>query len=139
MDISIASHRLRRLFIASFSAIFLFLLFALPAFTADEIGMPCEVLEVSGNVKAQSDTLRDIHFMVIHHANAADRVKLSNWLKGNSGTEVGFTVGGKKYYGVLYRLAHCFGRGLLIYRDKIDVKARIIIEVTLPAKPQIEK
>lgn len=111
-----------------------FSLVTFPALGVDEILMPCEVLEVSGSAKTHSDTIKKVHFMVIHHANAADRTKLSEWLKGNSGTEVKFTVAGKMYQGVLYRLAHCFGRGLLLYMDGIDVKARDIINVTFTAQ-----
>ncbi|MBW2096359.1 MAG: hypothetical protein JRI80_15900 [Deltaproteobacteria bacterium] len=115
----------------AFLTTFLLLLLAVPSFAADEIKMPCEVLEVAGTPQVLSDTFKKIHFMVIHHANAADRGRLSKWLKENSGTEVTFFVGQQIHKGVLYRLAHCFGRGLLIYTDTINVKARDIIEVTL--------
>jgi len=115
----------------AFLTAFLLLLVAVPAVAADEIKMPCEVLEVAGTPQVLSDTFKKIHFMVIHHANAADRGRLSKWLKENSGTEVTFSMRQRIHKGVLYRLAHCFGRGLLIYTDTINVKARDIIEVTL--------
>lgn len=113
----------------------LFLVLAISVSAADKIKLPCEVLEISGAPHTRSDTFKKVHFMVIHHANAADREKLSTWLKANSGTDVWFTVLHRKYQGILYRMAHCFGRGLLLYTDRIDVKARDIIEVTLPESP----
>ncbi|MBW1924849.1 MAG: hypothetical protein JRJ35_15385 [Deltaproteobacteria bacterium] len=69
--------------------------------------------------------------MLIHHANAADRPLLSRWLKENSGKEVTFVVDRETGRGVLYRLAHCFGRGLLIHGESLKVEARDIIEVFL--------
>jgi nucleoside-diphosphate-sugar epimerase len=63
--------------------------------------MACEVLEVSGNPMTQIEQLREVHFIVIHHADAANRETLSLWLKANSGTEVRFTVAGHAYHGVL--------------------------------------
>jgi len=113
---------------------FLFVVLTFPVSGADTITMPCEVLEVSGNAKTQLEQLKAVHFMVIHHANAADRETLSSWLKANRGTEVQFTVAGKVYHGVLHRLAHCFGRGLLIYTRKIQVEEKNIIEVNFPPK-----
>ena len=112
----------------------LFLLLTFPAFAGDKMRMACEVLEVSGTPMTQIEPLREIHFVVIHHANAADRETLSRWLKANSGTEVRFTVAGKVYHGILYRLAHCFGRGLLIYARKTPVHEKDIIEVDLPSR-----
>ena len=82
----------------------------------------------------QIEQLREVHFMVIHHAIAADRETLSRWLKSNSGTEVQFAIAGKMYHGVLYRLAHCFGRGLLIYAGETGVKKRDIIQIYLLTK-----
>ena len=111
---------------------FLLLIFTIPVVpAADEIRMPCEVLEVAGTPHTQSDTFKKIHFMVIHHANATDRETLSKWLKANSGSEVWFSAHHREHKGMLYRVAHCFGRGLLLYTDRIDVKARDIINVTL--------
>ena len=119
-----------RVTIAFLTAFFLSL-FILPVQAADETIIPCEVLEVSGSAKIQSGLLKKVHFMVIHHANAADRERLSKWLKENSGTEVEFSLRQQTYTGILYRVAHCFGRGLLLYTDQIDVKGRDIINVTL--------
>ena len=65
----------------------------------------------------------------------ADREKLSKWLKAHSGAEVKFTFERKEHKGILCRLAHCFGRGLLIYTADVRPMKRHIIDVTLPLTP----
>ena len=41
----------------------------------------------------------------------------------------------KEYKGILCRLAHCFGRGLLIYTADVRPVKRDIIDVILPLTP----
>ncbi len=100
-------------------------------FAEDLVRIPCEVLEVSPEPDTDAARLSGCRFMLIHHANAADRPLLSRWLKENSGKEVTFVVDRETGRGVLYRLAHCFGRGLLIHGESLKVEARDIIEVFL--------
>ena len=108
---------------------------AILAFAAESIRVRCEVMEVSEPVTSASDRLQEIHFLLLHHAERTDRETLSRWLKANSGNEVTFVVNHKESRGVLFRLAHCFGRGLLIYEDDVKVKGKDIIEVILPVSP----
>ncbi len=114
---------------------FTLLWLASPAFSSERMKLQCEVLEVSKAFKSASDQLSAIRYILLHHANAADREKLSKWLKAHSGTEVTFIVKNREYQGILNRLAHCFGRGLLIYTDDIKPKKRAIIEVILSPFP----
>ena len=111
------------------------LLIAVPAFCQDRITLPCEVMETSDAVKSSVGKLNGIRYMLLHHANSADREILSKWLTAHSGTEVKFTFQHKEYRGVLCRLAHCFGRGLLIYRGDVRPIKRDIIDVILPLSP----
>jgi len=111
----------------------LFLAVISPALAQDTIHLPCEVLEVSPNFQIDSSALKPIHYLLIHHANASDRVRLSKWLKTNSGSQVTFLIKDKKYKGVLCRMAHCFGRGLLIFAEPVEVKPRDIVELVLPS------
>lgn len=97
--------------------------------------MPCEVMEVSEPFKCSSDQLSEIRYILLHHAYNADREILSRWLKAYSGTEVTFIVNHKKYTGILCRLAHCFGRGLLVYTGEVRPEKRDIIEVILSPPP----
>ena len=69
--------------------------------------------------------------MLLHQANSADRETFSTWLKKNSETEVAFVFNVKEYKGILCRLSHCFGRGLLIYDAEVRPVKRDIIDVLL--------
>lgn len=105
------------------------------AFASDEIRLPCEVLEASPAFKSSSGLLNGVRYLLVHHANSADRQKFSKWLKARSGTEVRFIVEHRGYKGIFCRLAHCFGRGLLIYRDDVTAKNKDIIDLILPLSP----
>ncbi len=111
------------------------LLIASPAFSSEKIEIPCEVMEVSSSFTSSQPQLNAIRYILLHHANAADRERLSRWLKAHSGNEVAFIVDNREYKGVLFRLAHCFGRGLLIYVGDVRPEKRNIIEVILPLSP----
>lgn len=103
-----------------------------PVFGSDALKLQCEVLESSEALNSAGAQFYGIRYILLHQANAADREKLSDWLKNNSGSEVTFTFKGNTVPGVLCRMPHCFGRGLLIYRSEIKPEKRDIIEVTLP-------
>ncbi len=117
------------------SLLFLILVLPSPAFTSREIRLPSEVMEASPVFKGPSDLLSGIHYLLVHHANSADREQFSKWLKAHSGNEVKFVVEKREYKGVLCRLANCFGRGLLIYRSDVTARKRDIIELILPVSP----
>jgi len=108
---------------------------ASPGFPLEKIKIPCEVLEVSKSFDSSSSQLNGICYILLHHAISADRETLSGWLKAYSGTEVKFIVNHKEYKGILCRLAHCFGRGLLIYVGDVRPEKRDIIEVILSPPP----
>ena len=111
------------------------LLTAPPVFCQDKINLPCEVMESSEALKSTVGKLNGVRYILLHHANSADRETLSKWLKTHSGTEVKFTFQNKEYKGILCRLAHCFGRGLLIYTGDVRPVKRDIIDVVLPRAP----
>lgn len=111
------------------------LMVASPAFGLEEIKLPCEVMESSGALVSSSSKLNGICYILLHHANSADRDTLSRWLKTRSGTQVRFLVNHREYKGILCRLAHCFGRGLLIYTGDVKPEKRDIIDVILPISP----
>ena len=113
----------------------LLLLTVSPAFCQDKIKLPCEVMESSDALNSSVGKLNGIRYILLHHANSTDRETLSKWLKVYSGTEVKFIFEGKEYKGILCRLAHCFGRGLLIYTADVKPVKRDIIDVILPRTP----
>ena len=106
-----------------------------PAYSLEKIKIPCEVMEVSPSFTCSSSQLDGIHYILLHHAIDADRETLSKWLRASSGTEVTFIVNHIAYTGILCRLAHCFGRGLLIYVGDVRAEKRDIIEVILSPPP----
>ena len=108
---------------------------AAPGFSQEKTTIPCEIMEVSGPFESSSAKLTGIRYILLHHAHSEDREALSKWLRSHSGTEVTFIVNQKKHKGVLFRLAHCFGRGLLIYTDDIRPEKRDIIDIILSPPP----
>lgn len=106
-----------------------------PVFASQKLTLQCEVLEASEAFKSTSAQLNGIRYILLHHANASDRETLSRWLKAHSGTEVQFIVHNTQYTGVLCRVAHCFGRGLLVYAGDVTPNKRDIIEVILSPFP----
>lgn len=108
---------------------------ASPAFPLEKIKLPCEVMEVSELFDSSSSQLSGIRYILLHHAIDADRETLSRWLKAYGGTEVTFIINHKEYRGILCRLAHCFGRGLLFYTGDARPEKRDVIEVILSPPP----
>ena len=106
-----------------------------PGFSLEKIKVPCEVMEVSEPFNSSCKQLNSIRYILLHHAHNAGREILSRWLKAYSGKEITFVVNKKEYTGILCRLAHCFGRGLLIYAGDAIPKKRDIIEVILSPPP----
>ncbi len=114
---------------------FLGLFWVPPAFSQGVITIPCEVMESSESLKSSVDKLNGVRYLLLHHANSADRDTLSQWLSDHSGTEVTFAFKGARHKGILCRLANCFGRGLLVYAADVQPGKRDIIEVALPKSP----
>ena len=92
-------------------------------------------MESSEALKRSMGKLNGVRYVLLHHANAADRDTLSKCLKAGSRTEVKFAFACKEYKGILCRLAHRFGRGLLIYTGDARPMKRDIIDVILPLSP----
>jgi hypothetical protein len=106
-----------------------------PTLAQDMLTIPCEVIEVSPPFQSSSANLSGTRYILLHHAHSEDRETISRWLKAYSGTEVTFIVNKREYKGILFRLAHCFGRGLLIYTDEVRPGRRDIIKLILSPPP----
>ena len=103
-----------------------------PGVCQQEKRISCEIMESSEAFKSSSAKLNGVRYLLLHHANSADRETLSKWLKDHGETEITFIFEGKEYMGILCRLAHCFGRGLLIYTGNVRPMKRDIVDVLLP-------
>jgi len=103
--------------------------------TSKNSQIECQVLEVSGSYLGADKDLSRIHYAIIHHKNAADRQRMSAILKSSSGTDVVFTrADGVAHRGALRRLRMCFGRGLLVFTESVEVKEGEVITLELQPK-----
>jgi len=110
------------------TAIFLFLFSSsLKAQTIE-----CEVIEASPSYSCKIKELSSIRWILIHHFCKSDRKRLSELLKKNNGKQVTFIFRKKRISGILFRLSNCFGRGLLIYRGKIEIHKHEKIKLIFP-------
>lgn len=99
----------------------------------DEVAIPCEVMETSQAKLTSFSNEVAIHYALIHHRDARERPALSKCLKKQTAHEVSFCYEGRKCRAILFRLDHCFGRGLLIYFDEVRLKKGAIIRLECPA------
>lgn len=110
--------------------LFAFTLFVIPVWAFPQgVRVQCEVLDARGPSKAYRGELKDIRYILVHHAREQDRQRLSELLKGHSGEEVVFIFKGRRYRGVIFRLPYCFGRGLILHTTPLDIKRKDLIEV----------
>ena len=110
----------------------LLLLLALPVRAGEEV-LQAEVLEGSHAVEVPGAAHDEIRYLVLHHKQQKDQVRLSEWLRRHGGARMSFrTLDGAAHAAVLQRLKHCFGRGLLLYADAVDLQDKDVIELRLP-------
>ena len=94
--------------------------------------MEAEVLEGSGAMAMPGAAPDPIRYAIVHHHRAQDQARLSTWLRTRSGSLVTFfTKDGVSHQAVLKRLKHCFGRGLLVYSDLVDLAEKDIVRLGL--------
>ncbi len=99
--------------------------FRLGAQSAEPSSLECEVLETSAPPAPSAKALTAIRYVIVRQRRPEDRDKLSGWLRIHSGTEVTFAVAdGRPHHGVLWRLRMCFGRGLLIFSDRVTPREK---------------
>jgi len=100
---------------------------------AEVLVLEAEVLEGSGPVAVPGTVTGPIRYAIVHHHQAQDQARLSIWLRSQSGSPVTFvTKDGGTHRGVLNRLKHCFGRGLLIYADPVGLAEKDLVRLELP-------
>lgn len=95
--------------------------------------MEAEVLEGSLALTVPGLASESVHYALVHHHRSQDQSDLSAWLRSRGGSRVTFvTKDGQSHQGVLNRLKHCFGRGLLIYSDRASLAEKEIVWLELP-------
>jgi hypothetical protein len=101
--------------------------------------LECKVLEISGPSAPSTNPLAAVRYVIVRHKNPDDRERLSAWLRMHSGAEVTFAAAdGRPHRGVLRRLRMCFGRGLLIFADPVNLKEGETIVIDLSSGGTIQ-
>lgn len=113
--------------------------FLLPGMGSDAGASPsvleAEVLEGSGSLDVVGTRAGTVRYALIHHAREQDRAAFAQWLRSHESAGVTIsTKDGQPHQGVLSRLKHYFGRGLLIYADPIGLRDKDVLQVQLPVK-----
>ena len=68
--------------------------------------------------------------LVVHHATAAERPEFAAWLRSHSGASVTCTLpDGRRIAARIFRVNGCFGRGLILTREIINVQAKDVLGV----------
>jgi len=110
----------------------LLFLLALPVRAGEEV-LQAEVLEGSYAVEVPGTAPSEVRYLVLHHKRQNDQARLAEWLRQHGGARMSFrTLDGTPHAAVLQRLKHCFGRGLLLYADAVDLHDKDVIELRLP-------
>ena len=111
-------------------AALLFLL--LSSAQAEGLALDAEVLEGTTQVDLPALSAHPVRFVVLHHKHEQDQASLAAWLRQHGGAQVTFqTLDGTPHQAVLQRLKHCFGRGLLVYADAVQLKEKDVIRLQL--------
>jgi hypothetical protein len=93
-----------------------------------------EVLEASAEVVLPGSAASRVRYSILHHKHAGDQALLSEWLRSHASARVSFeTADGASHQAVLQRLKHCFGRGLLLYTDPVQLSEKEVVRLQLDA------
>jgi hypothetical protein len=113
-------------------ALALSLSFATAAYAGDPF-VDAEVME-SASVALPGTAMASVRYALVHHKHQKDQQSFAAWLNRHAGTTISFrSADGSVHQGVLQRLKHCFGRGLLLYSDAVELSSRDVIGLALAA------
>jgi hypothetical protein len=97
---------------------------------------------LGGLAQQQSDTLRveiiEVFIptggpsaLLVHHADEATREAFANWLRTHSGSAVVCTLpDNTRIVARIFRMGLCFGRGLILLREPVPVRAKDVLGIT---------
>lgn len=106
---------------------------SIDAVMAGPLVLEAEVLEGSDSLDVVGTRAGPVRYVLIHHAHEQDQSTVSHWLRSHETAGVTFsTKDGQHHRGVLSRLKHCFGRGLLIYADPVSLAEKDLVRLELP-------
>ncbi len=97
---------------------------------AQGLVMEAEVME--GSSKIELPGAAHVRYAILHHKHQRDQASLAQWLRHHKDAHVTFqTRDGTSHPAVLQRLKDCFGRGLLLYTDPVQLDAKDTIRLQL--------
>lgn len=99
---------------------------------AQEVLLDAEVMEGSPSIELPGVAGNEIRYAIVHHKQQKDQASFAAWLRRHSGARVSFvTPDGAAHQAVMHRLDHCFGRGLVLYTDPVQLKAKQVVRLRL--------
>jgi len=107
-----------------------------PSAWGNSLDIEAEVLEGSEEFLVPGMHTLSVRYAIVHHAKQEDRAVLSNWLHSQDSLPVMFaTRDGAAHRGVLRRLKHCFGRGLMVFTDPVRLAEKQVVRLSLDRAP----
>jgi len=101
---------------------------------AEGLSLEADVMERTTEVALPALSPHTVRVLVLHHKHEQDQASLAAWLRRHSGAQISFqTLDGPSHQAVLQRLKHCFGRGLLLYTDPVQLEEKDVIRLQLDA------
>ena len=98
--------------------------------------LDAEVMESSEEMAIPGAGSAHVRSAVIHHKHERDQAAFSEWLRGRQSGVVNFVASdGSTHQGILHRLKHCFGRGLLLFTTSVSLPEKAVIRLELPVAP----
>ncbi len=103
---------------------------------AGSLVLEAEVMESSEEMAIPGAGSAHVRSAVLHHKHERDQAAFSEWLRGHQSGVVKFVASdGSTHQGILHRLKHCFGRGLLLYTTSVSLPEKAVIRLELPVAP----
>jgi hypothetical protein len=97
---------------------------------AQGLAIEAEVME--GSTVIELPGAVHVRYAILHHKNQEDQASLADWLRHHLDAHVSFqTRDGAAHPAILQRLKDCFGRGLLLYTDPVQLGAKDTIRLQL--------
>ena|SRR2546426_1441162 len=107
-----------------------------PNLFAETLVLEAEVMEGSQGMVVPGMGFSEMRYAIVHHNHERDQAAFSGWLRGHQSGVVKFVASdGSTHQGMLHRLKHCFGRGLLLFTTSISLAEKAVIRLELPVAP----
>ncbi len=104
------------------------------AFISLVFATPLQTTQLSVAVLEVFESGQGVMAVLVRHAAAVERDRFANWLRSHPKSAVRVrTTSGADAPGTLFRVRMCFGRGLIIFQTRMNVRERDVLSVTAGA------